>query len=58
MRELLEVQVDGWCEALQGVRDYLAGFDGRTPPALLRECERITDELARAGAPRQQAVNA
>ena len=58
VRELLSVHVDGWSEAMQGVRDYLAGFDGRTPPALLRECERIADELARAGAPRQQAVNA
>jgi len=57
VRELLAVDAGGWHEAMGDVREYLEGFAERTPPALLRECERIASALSCVGAVRQQVVN-
>jgi len=57
VRELLAVDPGRWHDAIGEVREYLAEYGARMPPALLRECERIASELSGTDTARQQVVN-
>ena len=49
LAQLLQVDRDGWYDEMEAVGEYLAGYGGRVPQALLDEQQRIGAQLAGMG---------